>query len=372
MKKIKILYINTFDPYKENHGGATVTRKELELISEIADVSVLFGSPLRTRFKRLDILKFLKDVLMGKSVKLASYSVLNKDASFYAPYDIIYCNHDMSAYDYQIFEQLKKPFIIRKLNAEYKFYSANKLFQKVERNRISLFEKEVGLSASSVIHLSSTEYAEDDYSKFKHLIFPPLLPTIHLSPNKSLENYNHSDRPIDLLCVTNYEWKPNMYGFDWFFANIAPKLSPNINIHLVGKGSDRYKMNRGVTSHGFVKDVDSFYRRSKIFIAPVLTGAGIKIKNLEAMVNGIPIITTPLGIDGIGDVYETGGAYIACSAEDFVNGIEILMSDEKKCCLQQIEAKKWILKNIPSENKWKHDMFCLLKSVVGNESFANR
>jgi glycosyltransferase involved in cell wall biosynthesis len=48
-----------------------------------------------------------------------------------------------------------------------------------------------------------------------------------------------------------------------------------------------------------VADLTSLYRDCALFVAPLTEGGGIKIKILEAMAHGIPVVTTPIGAEGI-------------------------------------------------------------------------
>jgi glycosyltransferase involved in cell wall biosynthesis len=50
---------------------------------------------------------------------------------------------------------------------------------------------------------------------------------------------------------------------------------------------------------GFVDDLDHLFRDAALFVAPLGEGGGIKIKILEAMARGIPLVTTPIGAEGI-------------------------------------------------------------------------
>jgi len=360
---VKILYINTFDPFVEFHGGATVTKRELALISDIADVDTLFGQPLKRRRKDIDKFRLVFDVLRGHSLKQASYNILHRRAEFFRPYDLIFCNHDFAAYDYQTFIAMKKPFIVRKLNAEHKLVDGTRLHSAAERRRIERFERCLGASAAAVIHLSSTEFAEDDYSRTKHHLFPPLVPDDLLTDGE-LSPYAFADRTIDILCVANYEWHPNREGFDWFFAQVAPLLKPGTNIHLVGKGGERYRGFLGVTVHGYVDDVTDFYRHAKVFIAPILSGAGIKIKNLEALLFGVPIVSTTIGSEGLSDVAVLGGVSNSDTAADFAANIASLLADEARSTQQRLTGHAWAMRNVLSSDEWKRRLQGILQNAT--------
>jgi glycosyltransferase involved in cell wall biosynthesis len=361
---MKILYINTFDPYAEAHGGATVTRKELELVRQIGDVTTLFSQPLNKRIYHVNPFRLFGDVAIGKSLKQSSYGVLHHKPEFYKEFDIIFCNHDFSAYDYKSLIKLRKPFIVRKLNAEHRFYRSDRYIQKIERERIHRFEKQLGRAAFCVIHLSSSEFLNDDYSRNKQLLFPPLVSDDLLRASLNAKSYRHAVRPIDILCVTNFEWNPNREGFDWFFDQVAPRLGDHINIHLVGKGSGRYATYPGVRAHGFVEDVSQFYETSKLFISPVLSGAGIKIKNLEAMIHGVPVVSTPLGVDGLSDVSTIGGVTVAETSDLFANHLHSLLADEARCILQQEAAYSRIRSNVNGPAEWSSRVKRLIEQAV--------
>ena len=222
----------------------------------------------------------------------------------------------------------------------------------------------MGRFSSAIIHLSLSEFHDDAWSVNKYHLYPPLVTDDLLAISRSREVYRHSDRPIDILCVTNYEWGPNKEGFDWFFSEVAPHLDVKFNIHLVGKGSIRYSSQPSVTSYGYVEDVSMFYKTAKVFIAPVLSGAGIKIKNLEAMIYGIPIVTTPLGLDGLSGVGEAGGVTVATSSKCFAQELQSLLINEDRCCAQQNIAADWINANILPASHWRHQITQLLHRVI--------
>jgi glycosyltransferase involved in cell wall biosynthesis len=99
---------------------------------------------------------------------------------------------------------------------------------------------------------------------------------------------------------------------------------------LAGRGSrdffealgTRY---RGVKAVGFVEDLTQFYRDCRLFVAPLTEGGGIKIKILEAMACGIPVVTTPIGAEGIVDPAEEAvffGPPDASFAESMIRALQ--------------------------------------------------
>ena len=86
--------------------------------------------------------------------------------------------------------------------------------------------------------------------------------------------------------------------------------------------------NSGVTLHGIVDDLDEIYRRIDIVINPVRVGSGLKIKNVEALANGLPLVTTSHGAEGMED--GAGTAFlVADTPQDFAEHINQLLASQE-------------------------------------------
>lgn len=124
---------------------------------------------------------------------------------------------------------------------------------------------------------------------------------------------------------------PNREAAVWFCNDILPQLPKQCReLHLYGSGLDdemRRLQSDDVNVVGFVKDVAQAYRH-RIFVAPLLSGAGVKGKVLSALAHGIPTVLTPIAAEGI-EIRSGVEAMIAETPEDWVRHIEKLMTDRK-------------------------------------------
>ena len=111
-----------------------------------------------------------------------------------------------------------------------------------------------------------------------------------------------------------------------------PQISariPEARLVLSGRGSEEFLaasgeaetwQNRRVEALGFVDDLTPHFRESRLFLAPLPEGGGIKIKILEAMARGIPTVTSPIGAEGI--VTEADQVlYLAECDDSFVDAV---------------------------------------------------
>lgn len=347
---MNILYINTYDPATEQHGGAAVTRSELKALQSMANVRTLFGAPLPVRRHQLSYTRLILEILGGSSLKVASYRVLHRPAMFYGDFDIIWCNHDFSAYDHETFEALGIPYIVRKHNAEHQLIKPTSAMRRIERGRIARFEDRVARSAAATLHISSSECIADSGSRRKSWL-PPLLEDPLQFAGKTM-SYDWSTRPVDLLCVSNFNWPPNKEGIEWFLSEVLDRLPASCCLHLVGAGSERYQREGRIFGHGFVPDLSHMLGSAKLFVAPVLSGAGVKIKNVTAMAAGLPLLTTTCGMEGI---QAPGAAPVACVADGpdrFACEVIRLLADEAACAKMSRRSIAWAQAHLISTEAW--------------------
>lgn len=100
----------------------------------------------------------------------------------------------------------------------------------------------------------------------------------------------------------------------WFIENVMPLLE-DLDVRFVVAGNrppeklKQYASSQVVIT-GFVEDETPLFESSMCFVSPLLTGAGIKVKVIEALSAGIPILTNDIGIEGIPAV--NGESYFHC------------------------------------------------------------
>lgn len=97
----------------------------------------------------------------------------------------------------------------------------------------------------------------------------------------------------------------NIAGINWFLKEVLPLLK-EIKIHVVGNVCTEIGDHDHVIRHGMVDDLTAMYRSAKIAICPMLSGTGIKIKVIEALSYGIPVVTNKRGVDGLINKTENG------------------------------------------------------------------
>ncbi len=135
-----------------------------------------------------------------------------------------------------------------------------------------------------------------------------------------------ADEPEIHLFVASFGHRPNVSAAELLASRIWPLLRaarPRARLVLAGRGSREFLAGLpptvaagGVSALGFVDDLADLYRRATLVAAPLTEGGGIKIKILEAMSRGVPVVTTPVGAEGLSGP-AVGAAVIAPADERF-------------------------------------------------------
>lgn len=112
--------------------------------------------------------------------------------------------------------------------------------------------------------------------------------------------------PCTMLFLGSFRHLPNLEALDWFTRRVLPLVRQRCpDARLVVVGSDpppRHSLSEPpevIELHGFVEDVRRPLAKYAVFVCPVLSGSGVRVKLLEAFAAGIPAVSTRLGAEGL-------------------------------------------------------------------------
>ena len=112
----------------------------------------------------------------------------------------------------------------------------------------------------------------------------------------------------DILFVAGFAHPPNVDAARWFVGEVLPRVRerlPGVRLALVGSNPHADVLalaGDGVEVTGYVSDerLAAYYRSARISVAPLRFGGGVKGKVLESLRFGVPCVTTPTGMQGLG------------------------------------------------------------------------
>ncbi len=152
-----------------------------------------------------------------------------------------------------------------------------------------------------------------------------------------------------MIHATTYDWIHNVEALDWFITEILPVVYNDFKAELVLLGKhmpERYRngSTSGLLGKGYVDDINIELNQAAMYIAPLFVGGGIRIKILEAMSAGLPVIASPISSEGIMAKREDG--LIICSTkEEWIHEISFLIKNPDVSKELGKSARSFIEKN---------------------------
>jgi len=271
----------------------------------------------------------LKQLIKGQSYHLSRFQ-------HEALYEVIRHSLEKSSFDLVVFDSLysavfinelrkhsSAKFFIRTHNVEYKIWrelaeqDANP-FKKWYLNRLSLQllkeEQKILNSADGILTIT-----DEDAAEIKRIGITTAVRTIGIPLDTQQFKTDYTANTF--YFVGSMNWGPNIEALQYLIHEIWPGIKsriPDAELHLIGSFMDSQKIisGEGVQVHGFVNDLNDIYLKEGILLCPILSGSGVRIKVLEAMSKGAPILSTPKGAEGI--QHDTNCLFIAESTADFI------------------------------------------------------
>lgn len=140
----------------------------------------------------------------------------------------------------------------------------------------------------------------------------------------------------------------------WFIKNVLPLLPEEFRFIVAGARPQKELIslqNDRIRVVGFVEDISDYFASCFCLAAPLMLGAGIKVKILEAMSAGVPVLTNNIGIEGIGA--ERGREYWHCeTAEEYAEAIVWIEEHPAEAKEISGNGKKYIRENFDLQKKY--------------------
>lgn len=156
--------------------------------------------------------------------------------------------------------------------------------------------------------------------------------------------------PREIVIATVYSWVHNVDGVLWFIENVLPRLKevyPDVSLTLIGKNPpsvlQKYS-DKGVNIMGYVHKVQPYLNKAALYIAPLFVGSGIRIKILEAMAIGLPVVATSIASEGINGNDENG-LFIRDGVEEWTDTIVSLLEKPENTAPLRTKAQSYIREN---------------------------
>lgn len=222
-------------------------------------------------------------------------------------------------------------------NVEYRLVSevaeretgTRRAFAEVEHRKLRREEPALWRRMDVCVAISDVEATMMKAAGARRVILAPngtdAVPRVPLTPRSHAE-------PARLLFVGTGSFQPNEHGLAWFVEEVVPRLRAHglrFVIDVVGTPPQQPRSAPEVVYQGRVPDLAPHYQRAHVAVVPVHYGGGTRLKTIEAMAFGVPVVATRVGAEGL--PIEPGRHYLeADDAEGFASAINGLSARSLK------------------------------------------
>ncbi|MFC4870954.1 glycosyltransferase [Negadavirga shengliensis] len=198
---------------------------------------------------------------------------------------------------------------------------------------------------------SDEQYLFGQFYPYKTKLVPFMIdkPGPRLLPQKYEFIYVASDNPH------------NKEAAEWFFSKVFPSIPDSYRLLVVGKITKHIPDLPNVTKILHMDKIEEAYHSSKAAICPMLHGTGLKIKVVEALAHGLPVICQIRGVDGLPNKINNG-CLVSENATAFGQNMLHVVEDEDFHEKHRVDGESLFLDYFQSEKVYKKlDRYFALK-----------
>lgn len=363
-KRLKILFLAHLFPLPLDSGGKIKSYYTLKALAAEHDVRVLtfvrsddelahmneLESICRVDLVKLKRGKFrqisdlLRAVTLGKSFIVSRdyrdemRSAYDRIIADFGP-DVVHIDHLQMA-QFVVFDGTYKTvldhhnvesMIIKRLADTSESLSV-RLYAGMEWPKLQRYELDICRKASMVLTVS-----EEDKSTLTDLC-PELTNIMSVPIGADVDYFRHVERSQEsnnILSIGTMYWPPNVDSMLYFHREIYPIVKTQVpECTLAIAGQRPVESIRALASHpsisviGYVSDSRELSKDCGVFVVPLRSGSGVRVKILNALAMGLPVISTSVGAEGL-EVESGTHLMLADTPTDFANAVVTVLKDRE-------------------------------------------
>ncbi|MBN3050468.1 glycosyltransferase [Pectobacterium brasiliense] len=354
-------------PYPPNHGGRMDIWNRLKFLS----LSGLYIDLIVTAEKNdnlqfeAEVLKYVKNIfyvprvvdcffaLKGIPYQVASRKKLSK-ITFNSSYDWVMLESEAVSYVLSSVKANKIALRVHNNESVYfkSLYSSERNFLKkiyyfIESKIYSTHTKKIKKISNVILNISQDENCFDinDKSLMTESFFIPP----HVDVSTFLKPMKRNG--ANVLFIGNLFTANNLCGLRWYIEEVHPLLVRNISGYkLIVAGNTRglelpdflKKHDESIILYESPKDLSDIYAQGTVFINPMLSGAGVKLKTIDAIAAGLPVVSTAVGAEGLGLIDEKH-YFMANDSNFFYTAIKSVVNNPEHAFDVAISARSYLV-----------------------------
>jgi glycosyltransferase involved in cell wall biosynthesis len=139
-----------------------------------------------------------------------------------------------------------------------------------------------------------------------------------------------AENPPTMLFTGGLDYEPNLQALRWYRDEVAPHLeATGVRLDVIGHCPERARAeveSDAIRCVGYVEDLWGSLAAGRAFLAPIVSGTGVKTKVLEAMAAGLPVVATPAAVEGIA-VEHGRSCFVARTGREFADLVRLVAAE---------------------------------------------
>jgi len=224
-----------------------------------------------------------------------------------------------------------------------------RLLLEREWRRLRVYEGAAGRRADAVLAVSAADraaLAEVVGADREITVVPISIDPDELPPLRRRPDANR------VVSIGTMFWPPNSEGVRWFIDVVWPRIRtrrPDVELDILGARPPRAlrelaSPRSGIAVHGYVADPTPYLERAGLMVVPLLAASGVRVKILTALAQGLPVVTTTVGCEGI--AVESGTHLLVADEPDaFADAVLRVLADPLEAERLSVEGRRLVVQH---------------------------
>ena len=327
----KVLFVSPYSIYPPIHGGAVFMYNTLRELARWCDVHAIVmldyaaeqegNEELRTFCSSVEFVVRTndKDPHLASITPHAVHEFFKPEIEWLIQRQILLHKIDVIQLEYTSLGQYARPFeklVCALFEHDVYFQSIGRAipFMRSPLDRIKArFEylRAIRFELNLLPHCDHIQVCTIENKRFLEGFLPQLAPLIDSGLRAGINTSHYAfpggpRRPWTMLFLGGFRHAPNQIAMEWFTRYVLPLIVEKIpQAKLLLAGSDPPPAHafpdpmNAIELLGFVDDIRALFSSCAVFVCPIRSGSGIRVKLLEAFASGIPVVSTTLGAEGL-------------------------------------------------------------------------
>ncbi len=391
-KGLKLLFLTPQLPYPPEQGAAirnynlileAAKRHEVDLLSFApvgadtrpmeAVCRAVRAVPAPSRSRRERLMALLTSSLPDMAWRLRSeafaraleemlaegaYDLVQVEGIEMAPYGLMALAHRKGSRPKMIYDAHNAEYLLQRRAFETDLRHPKRwpsaLYSLIQWRRLARFERCVCRLADAVVAVSEADAAAlRAWCREVPLVVPNGVDVARYHPG--LGDTLPLEHPA-IVFTGKMDFRPNVDAILWFYDSVWPLVrreAPGAVFYVVGssphRALDRLRADPSVRVTGYVADILPYFGGADVYVVPMRIGGGTRLKVLEAMAAGLPLVSTRLGAEGI-RLLEGEHALLADDPKAFAEAILCLLRDRARAAALGRAARAFVM----AHYAWEH------------------